>query len=188
MVIALKAPPLEPVAHNLRRIRLQRELSLSGLARVAGVSKSTLSELERGRGNPSIDTLWALASALNVPFSGLFEEGGNGDIRVVRLDKTPVVSQDGDTFRSRHLVTGHAPREVELFVVDLARNSRRDAAGHSPGVVEHVIVMDGCADVGPLGRSEVLEVGDCITFPADRPHIYRAFDDPLRLLVVHEYR
>ena len=49
-------------------------MSLSELARKAGIAKSTLSQLEAGSGNPSIETLWALCVALDIPFSRLIEE------------------------------------------------------------------------------------------------------------------
>ena len=48
-------------------------MSLSELARRADVAKSTLSQLESGRGNPGVETVWALATALGVPFSALID-------------------------------------------------------------------------------------------------------------------
>ena len=61
------------LARSLKRTRLERAISIAELARQSGVSKATLSGLERGNGNPSIDTVWALARALNVPFGDLFD-------------------------------------------------------------------------------------------------------------------
>ena len=63
--------PLAAVAASLRRERTRAGLSLAELARRAGVAKSTLSQLEAGTGNPSLETLWALGVALNVPFARL---------------------------------------------------------------------------------------------------------------------
>src|ERR1022692_2726565 len=60
---------VQPIARNLRRWRMTREMTLSALAEQAGVAKSTVSLIERGQGNPSIDTVWALAAALGVPFA-----------------------------------------------------------------------------------------------------------------------
>jgi XRE family transcriptional regulator, regulator of sulfur utilization len=179
--------PLDPVAQNLSRIRVRRGLSLSALARDAQISKSTLSELERGRGNPSIDTLWSLARALNVPFAQLFEDGRRADASITRLEDAPVIAREGNGFTTRHLFSRPGRGEIELYVLDLAAGFRREAAGHSPGVIEHVVVMYGRVDVGLAGHSLVLGPGDCITFPADRPHHYEAFDAPARLLAVHDY-
>jgi transcriptional regulator with XRE-family HTH domain len=179
--------PLRPVAHNIKRSRLQRGLSLSGLARSAGVSKSTLSDLENGNGNPSIDTLWSLARALNVPFAALFEDRLREEVSVVRVADAPVIAMETEGFVTRHILSRHGRREVELYVLELEAGFRRDAEPHGPGVVEHVIVMQGLVNAGPDGESTELAPGDCISFPADRPHHYHAIDGPARLLAVHDY-
>lgn len=47
--------------------------SLAEIARRAGIAKSTLSQLESGNGNPSLETLWSLCVALDIPFARLLE-------------------------------------------------------------------------------------------------------------------
>ena len=56
------------VGNRLKNLRNKRNLTLSGLAKRAGISKATLSVLEDGKGNPTISTLWTLADALEIPF------------------------------------------------------------------------------------------------------------------------
>ncbi|MFC7640091.1 helix-turn-helix domain-containing protein [Streptosporangium lutulentum] len=58
------------IAASVRRERDRAGLSLTELAKRAGIAKSTLSQLESGVGNPSVETLWGLGAALGVPFSG----------------------------------------------------------------------------------------------------------------------
>ena len=65
--------PLEVIAASLRAERRRAGLSLAEVARRAGIAKSTLSQLESGSGNPSIETLWAISTALDVPFARLVE-------------------------------------------------------------------------------------------------------------------
>ena len=176
----------EALARNLRRIRLQRALSLSALGRLAGISKATLSNLERGMGNPSIDTVWSLAQALNVPFGALFDELSPDEIRVTRLADAQIVSSEPG-FTGRRLLTRDARGRVELYVLDLERGVRRDASAHPPGVIEHVIVIKGRVEVGPDGDPTVLGAGDCATFWADRPHHYHVRSGPARLLSFTDY-
>src|SRR3954452_462921 len=73
------APPLATIAAALRRERERVGVSIAELARRAGVAKSTLSQLEAGSGNPSIETLWSLG----VPFSRLVEPPAPS-VRVIR--------------------------------------------------------------------------------------------------------
>jgi transcriptional regulator with XRE-family HTH domain len=61
------------IAKSLVRERLRTGLSLAEIARRAGIAKSTLSQLEAGNGNPSIETLWSLCVALDIPFARLLE-------------------------------------------------------------------------------------------------------------------
>ena len=69
MTEQITRPPLDRIAASIRTERERAGLSLSELARNAGIAKSTLSQLESGAGNPSLETLWALSVALEVPFS-----------------------------------------------------------------------------------------------------------------------
>lgn len=180
---------IQPIARNLRRRRLERGLSVSALARASGVSKSTVSELERGRGNPAIDTIWALSNALNLPFSALFESGEESEpIRVVRLSGARVIATDGEGFTTRHLLSRHGLDEFEVFVLDLDRDAIRQAKAHGVGVVEHTIVLKGSVEIGPVGKEIKAGLGDCVTFPGDVPHIYRAIGGPVRMISIHEYR
>jgi transcriptional regulator with XRE-family HTH domain len=65
--------PISVIAKSLVRERLRTGLSLAEIARRAGIAKSTLSQLEAGNGNPSIETLWSLCVALDIPFARLLE-------------------------------------------------------------------------------------------------------------------
>jgi transcriptional regulator with XRE-family HTH domain len=176
----------QALARSLKRRRLERAISLSELARRAGVSKATLSSLERGNGNPSVDTVWALAKALNVPFGELFDDHEDDAIHVHRMEDAQVVTEE-DGFRGRRLLSRQGRGGFELYALDLEAGARRDAAAHSPGVVEHVLVILGRVDVGPDDDPATLEAGDYLTFAADLPHHYHALDGLARLLSLHDY-
>jgi transcriptional regulator with XRE-family HTH domain len=176
----------QALARNLKRKRLERAISLSELARTSGVSKATLSGLERGSGNPSVDTVWALARALNAPFGELFDENEEDVVQVRRIDEAQVVTSERG-FVGRKLLSRQGRGGLELYVLDLKRGAKRNAAAHSPGVIEHVIVVAGRAEVGPDDESTVVDEGDRVTFSADRPHHYYALGGPVRLLSLTDY-
>jgi transcriptional regulator with XRE-family HTH domain len=161
-------------------------MSLTGLATAAGLSKATLSGLERSGANPSIDTVWALAQALGVQFAALLEDDGNDVLHVRKLRDALVVSSERG-FVGRHLLSRSRRGPIELYVLDLEAGADRHAAPHSPGVLEHVIVLSGTVAVGPNEAPMTLEPDDCMTFSADRPHIYQALDGPARLLSITDY-
>lgn len=192
---------LRPLAENIHRLRVQRGLSLSALARAANVSKSTLSKLERRQANPSMDTLWSLAEALNVPFASLFvHDGEHPMIEVLRRDGAAKVVRDGrgaflsrntkldSRFIVRHMLSRHTRGELEVYAVDIVANTEREASAHSKGVIEHAFVVAGCVEIRVGDVVEELSEGDRMSFLADRPHVYRALDDrDGRLIVLFDY-
>src|SRR4029079_10643805 len=102
-------------------------------------------------------------------------------IEVRRIEDAQTITEE-EGFRGRRLLTRHRRGALELYVLDIERGARREAAAHSPGVIEHVIVITREGEVGPEGQLAALHVGDCMTFAADRPHVYRAVGGPARLL------
>src|SRR3954451_1866845 len=72
------------LAAHLRRLRVAAHPSLSELARATGVGKATLSAIENGRGNPTVETLAALADALGVPVVDLLDAPRRAPGTVVR--------------------------------------------------------------------------------------------------------
>ena len=87
------------VAANLRRLRGEQGRSLSELARASGIAKATLSALEAGRGNPTIETLSSLATALGVPFGDLLASGAPEPVHVVRAAEGTSVPGTANTLR-----------------------------------------------------------------------------------------
>ena len=90
--------PLEVIAASLRRERRRTGLSLTEVARRAGIAKSTLSQLESGTGNPSVETLWAICVALDVPFSRLLDPP-RPHTQVIRADEGPTEAAAKPTTR-----------------------------------------------------------------------------------------
>jgi transcriptional regulator with XRE-family HTH domain len=183
----------EPIARNLRRWRTTREMTLAALAEQAGVAKSTVSLIERGHGNPSIDTIGALASALGVPFASLFhDESPAEDMSLVRERDSPIIAVDeagpeGEGLVVRHLLTRTGGTLIEIYTIALEPNAVHHAEPHVTGLFEHVTVTGGRVEVSTDSFTEVLDTGDLISFRADRTHSYRVLDGPVRLISVHEY-
>src|SRR3954470_10217648 len=77
-------PERAALAANLRRLRIAARTSLSELARATGVGKATLSAIENGHANPTVETLAALAAALGVPLVDLLAVAAPAPVTVVR--------------------------------------------------------------------------------------------------------
>jgi transcriptional regulator with XRE-family HTH domain len=160
------------VGTNLRRLRSDQSLSLSDLSRSSGVAKATLSALEGGRGNPTLETLSALAAALEIPMGDLITAADPLPVTVVRSDEGTEIPGTANDLR---LIARFTPGgTVEVYEAQWPKRSTRNAGGHGPGTREHVFVTRGGLKVGPLGREVGLSGGDYATFAADEPHLYEA--------------
>jgi transcriptional regulator with XRE-family HTH domain len=172
------------VAANVRALRLQAGLTLADLAAAAGLGKSTLAQLESGRANPSVETLWAIAAALQVPFARLVEEQRQ-PLRVVRARDVPAMrSAEAPGWAGRLLAAGDRRGTFDLYSLDLSAGSARHADAHHAGVVEHLVVVTGRLIVGPQSSPVELGAGALVTFAADVPHVYEALDDVHAVLLM----
>jgi transcriptional regulator with XRE-family HTH domain len=160
------------VGANLRRLRADHGHSLSDLARTSGVAKATLSALEGGRGNPTIETLSALGAALEVPMGDLITAPDPEPVTVVRNDEGTALTGTGHDVR----LIARLPQggTVEVYEAQWPKRASHTAGAHGPGTREHVFVTRGGLKVGPLGREVGLAGGDYATFSADEPHLYEA--------------
>src|SRR5215471_7183598 len=149
---AASRPPLDRIAASIRSERERAGLSLSELARRAGIAKSTLSQLESGAGNPSIETLWALAVALDVPFSRLVDPPSD-PVQVIRAGEAPTLHSEHAAYTGALLSTCPPGARRDLHVITAEPGAAREAHAHIRGTTEHLVVAAVCARAGPEARA-----------------------------------
>lgn len=179
--------PLELIASALRRERERAGLSLTEVARRAGIAKSTLSQLESATGNPSIETLWALGVALNVQFSQLVDPVAP-QVRVLRAGEGTTIRSDVADYTGTLLSTSPPGARRDLYVLHMEPGSRRDAEAHLAGSIEHIVVAAGRVRTGPRVSPIELGQGDYAAFPGDEPHSYEALEPGTWAVLVMESR
>lgn len=179
--------PNDLIANAIQKERNRKGLSLSALAAKAGLAKSTLSQLESGKGNPSIETLWAIAAALEVTFSTLFEVS-LPDVSLIRSGEGDTVRSDHASYQTTLLANCSPGTRRDLYRVELEPDTARRSAPHPAGTFEHAVLCVGQARVGPLGAEEILNVGDYYRYPADQTHVYEALMPNTQMIVVMETR
>lgn len=178
--------PLDIIATSIQRERRRAGLSLSELAKRAGIAKSTLSQLESGTGNPSVETLWALGVGLNVPFSRLLEPPGPR-VQLIRRGEGPVLPSDHAQFTGTLLSAGRPDTRRDLFQATIEPGPARRADPHMTGSIEHVVLSTGRLRTGPADEPIDLEPGDYVSFPGDEPHLYEALAPDTRAIVMMEH-
>ena len=162
------------LAVNLRRLRAERGLSTVALARNSGVARATLAQLEAGRGNPTLETLYALANTLEVALADVIAPPVAADVEVLRAVDGPRVT--GAAVRARLVARLSGRGSVELYELSLRSGRRQVSAAHPAGVVEHLLVHAGRARVGPESAPVDLGPGDYARYPGSVPHVYQALE------------
>lgn len=178
--------PQELVAAALRRERTRAGLSISEVSRRAGVAKSTVSQLESGVGNPSVETVWALSNALEVPFSYLVDPPTR-TVRLIRAGDGPRFAAANASYAATLLSPSPAKTQRDIYLIAAEPGEPRRSDPHSRGTIEHVILSTGRAEVGPTLDPVELEPGDYLAYPGDDEHIFRALVAGTTAVMVSEH-
>lgn len=162
------------VSRNIRRFRAERELSLGELAGRAGVSKQTLSKIEQGVGNPTVETLEGIGQALGVSIRRLVTEWGTRSYVSRAAEAAWKRSPVGD---ERHLDRIYGSGYVQTHIIVLEQAERaRIVPAHSSGTLHQLYVVEGRLEVGPENERMVVNVGDFVRFPGDVDHSFRSLE------------
>lgn len=181
-----RTSPIGAIAVAVRRERERIGVSLAELARRAGIAKSTLSQLEAGSGNPGIETLWALAVVLEVPFSRLVDPPV-AQVRVIRAGEGHAIAADRAPYAVRLLAACPPGARRDLHLISGEPGPARHADAHLPGTVEHLVVTAGRWCAGPAEAAVELGPGDYARIPGDRPHVYGALEPGSTAVLMMEY-
>ncbi len=129
-----------------------------------------------------METLYALADALGVPFGSLIQETTR--IEHVRAEDLPRVR---GTVEARLLTQAANASLVEALEIVFPAGRTRRSNPHPPGVIEHVLLTEGRLRAGPADATVDLDAGDVLRFPGDVPHSYEALDREARAIVLMAY-
>lgn len=161
------------VAQRLAELRRQRQLSLEALARVSGVSRAMLWQIEQGRSAPTLKVLARIADSLDVSLTDLLHGARAPQAEVLRAcDAKQLVSADGG-YVSRALFPFIGTHAVEFYEIRLLPGAVERAAAHAAGTVENLVVNAGRVEIEVGERVHALATGDAIHFRADQAHAYR---------------
>ncbi|NVJ97513.1 MAG: helix-turn-helix transcriptional regulator [Alphaproteobacteria bacterium] len=167
------SPP--DVGRRIKALRAQENLTLDGLAKMSGVSKSMLSQIERGLTNPTLGTLWSLTQSLGIDIASLLgdpdaEAEDGADMDVVKSHQTPEIQSADGKCALRILGPVDLVSKTEWYDMRLEAGGILESEGHASGTKEHLTVLEGSLIVRVGGREQIIEVGDTARYDADVPH------------------
>ena len=170
--------PAEPprVGDTLAALRQARALSLDELSRLAGVSKSMLSQIERAQANPTVAVVWRLANALGVPLADLLHQAPAPQtpaIALVPAHATPALRSPDGLCELRILGPIELAGQFEWYALTVQPGGALESMAHEDGAREHLTVQSGALDVSTGAETQRLKPGETARYAADRPHAIR---------------
>ncbi|WCN11339.1 helix-turn-helix domain-containing protein [Marinomonas mediterranea] len=174
------------ISRSLQRERTKKGYSINELSKLAKVAKSTLSQIEAGSGNPSIETVWALSTALNVPFSALMAPH-EPEVQVIRNGEGLAIQSDQADYKAVLLSSCPPSARRDLYLTTVQPGEVRHSKPHSDGVREHVVIAQGRAMVGLVDDPVELLQGDYICYPGDQAHVFEALEPDTMAIFLTEH-
>ena len=170
---------------RLKEARRAQGLSLEAVANLSGVSRSMVSQIERGESSPTISTLWNLTRALQVDFAGLLDAGPATDqIEVLRAADAPTIDNRGEGCRIRILSPPEDAGRHEVYELIFAPGGALVSDPHARGAREMLTVIEGQLRVASGTAEQTLNSGDSARYAADLPHTIAAIGGSARGFLV----
>ncbi|MEM8837058.1 MAG: XRE family transcriptional regulator [Pseudomonadota bacterium] len=170
---------------RLKEARREKDLSLEAVANLSGVSRSTLSQIERGESSPTISTLWNLTRALQIDFAGLMEEVDDKDkIEVLSNTDVPVIDNVSHGCQIRILSPPEEAGGHEVYDIRFDEGAALKSKPHGRGAREHLTVLEGKVRIVSGGATEDVGKGDTARYAADVAHALSSIGGPARVFLI----
>ncbi|WP_242597465.1 helix-turn-helix domain-containing protein [Billgrantia antri] len=166
------------LAGRVIELRKGRGLTLEQLAAASGVSRSMLSQIERGKANPTLAVTLRIAQAFDMNIGDLVDQPWTASrIEVVRGNDASQLFRDDRDCRIRTLSPLHMEKNVEFYEIRLAPGARLQSAAHFEGTRELLTVTQGQALVVAGENRCELNPGDSAHYHADLEHTIESRGD-----------
>lgn len=166
---------LEPlnqrVCERMREMRKKRGWTLERLAALCGVSRSMLSQIERGGANPTLGVAYRIAQAFGLSLGDLVDgPASQTRIEVIRASDTKHLFREDDQVRIRTLSPLSLEKDVEFYELLLKPRGVLASEPHFAGTREFLTIEKGSVQLVAGDQSQALHQGDSAHYPADVPH------------------
>ena len=151
------------IGSRLRHARQALGLQQQQLAQKAGITPSLVSQIERDRVSPSLNSLRKLAGALGAPLTYFFEERLDSHIKVVQKSQHSVLSFDGSSERWTILAAGLVRGKIRAVLATLGpreRSGSGDKVVVEPGQMKLCYVVQGTIEILYSGKTYRMKGGD----------------------------
>lgn len=162
----------ELIAENLKDIRKGKGLSLEQVSSLTTISKSMLSQLERGEVNPTISTVYKLALGLKVPVTAFTADKPQLFFGTGKKEVDPLAGDDG-RYRLYPIFSFREGQDFEIFDLEFDEGGMMQANRQMNGTREFITVYSGELTLIFKDHEYVLKAGDAASYNAFDDYVYK---------------
>lgn len=159
------------IGERLKEIRKTKQLTLEDAAKLTGVSKPMLGQIERGQSSPTIHILWKISTGLKIPLS-FFCRQQEMEYFVAKPETNPPLTEENGGMRAYPLFPFDPIRNIEVFLIEFDAGIQHRSLPHMEGVEEYILLVQGTLKMEIGGKEVFLQEKESLRFRADIPHIY----------------
>ena len=168
----MKPVPPPQIGANIQRIRKEQDLTLDALAERSGVSKAMLSQIESDKVNPTVLTIWKIASGLEVELDAILKGGWEPARKFAYTRSSDVVTLD--TSQHGPHIRVYSPlalaEDLEIYLLTFDPETELVSGPHAPRSEEFITVMSGAVTITAGDKNVELGAGDFINYHCDVDH------------------
>jgi XRE family transcriptional regulator, regulator of sulfur utilization len=166
-----RTPRIGPAIQKERKLR---KLTLEQLSAQSGVSKSMLSQIERGEANPTFAVVWSLTQALEINFSDLVgtssAAANTAHLEITTKANTPEIRSADGLCRLKILSSPRLAGQTEWYDIEMQPGGRLESDPHASGTFEHFTALTEGFEVTCGESTTALKGGETARYPADTAH------------------
>ncbi|MDY0361966.1 MAG: helix-turn-helix domain-containing protein [Desulforegulaceae bacterium] len=163
-----------PFGSRIRKIREKKKLTLKTVASSAGVSESLISQIERDKVSPSIDTLFAIIDVLDIDLEYIFKDFKKKRmVNIVKAEEKNIRTIGDITYHQLSSISsteGDKTRDIEAYLIEIPFDNEKGNSGYGHAGKEMGFILEGSGILEYGGVNYVLEEGDSVSFASDIPH------------------
>lgn len=160
---------------KLRAVRERKGYTLKDVAGKAHVSESLISQIERNRVSPSVDTLLLIADILDIDYEYLFSDyRQNRQVSILREKERNSIQRSKVAIHQLSVnEEGLETPEIEAFLLEIAPQGEQGDREYGHSGREFGLILEGEAELIYGNDTYLLNKGDSISFPSDIPHLIK---------------
>ncbi len=158
---------------KLREVRERKGLKMKEVAEKAGVSESLISQIERDKVSPAIETLLDIIDALEIDLDYIFSDfKKDRSVNIVRREERHKIIQGGVKYYQLSK-TYDEQHSIEAYMLEIDSGAERGSLEYGHPGKELGVIVRGIGEFKIGNKSYILKEGDSISFSADVPHVLK---------------